>query len=303
MKNTVYFNLKVDCESTQASVNDPGLGERAVRGIAEILAGTGMKATFMVIPSDIKIHSRIYLELEKEGHETGLHLHPADQGYQEFLGVYGFDTQVKILNEAIDEFSQAMGKKPGSFIPGYHSANDHTFPALVEAGIRQGAVSLPTRNLPQCACIWGDSPMDIYYPHKYNRSLRGNLDFVEIPPTVDPQSRMWGGGHPQDLRIELVDAKNHWYTIEKSITRQLAGPREMVRYVMASTHNTFDYSDPKNFRRETLLGIIAAVKSIAENKGCVLEAQTIESLAAEYRRKNPLPEKPKELFLDTRGRS
>lgn len=300
---TMYFTLQVDCEATQQSIRDPKLGERAIRGLGHICAETGIKASFQVIPPDIKKHFRIYRQLEAEGHEIGLHVHPTEQGYQEFLGVYGFDEQVKIVREAMDVFAQQMGRAPRGFTPGYGSANDHTFPALESLGLRHGLVSFPTRNLPQCACVWGNSPQDLHYPHRYNRCLCGNVDFVDVPPTIDPDSRMWGGAHPQDLRVELVDAKNHWYTIHKSVLRQLsAGEKVPVKYVKAVTHNTFDYSDKRNFRRETLLGIIAAAKKICVEQGCRMAAATSEELAAEYRRKTPLPKGGQTLQLDTRGR-
>lgn len=48
------------------------------------------------------------------------------------------------------------------------------------------------------------------------------MNFVDLPPTVDPDSRMWGGAQPLNLRVELVDAKNHWYTIDKAVRRQIA---------------------------------------------------------------------------------
>lgn len=304
MSNTtdIWFNVQVDCEATQHSINDPALGERAIRGLGQVLAETGMKGTFVVIPPDIKVHAHIYKELESEGHEIGLHLHPADQGYQEFLGVYGFDDQVRILEEAIEVFAQAMGRRPRCFTPGYCSANDHTFPALEAVGLTHGKVSLPTRNLPQCACIWGSSPLEVHYPHRFNRSLKGNVNFVDVPGTVDVESRMWGGAHPQDLRVELVDAKNHWYTIHKNVVRQAAGDDIPVKHLKAATHNIFDYSDPKNFRRETLLGIIAAAQRICEDQDCTLVPATTADIAEEFRRKVPLPTEEQKLELDTRGR-
>jgi len=301
--NDVYFNFQVDCEALQKSVNDAGLGERAIRGLGEIGAQTSTKATFVVIPLDIRRHAPVYKELEAQGHELGLHLHPADQGYDEFLGVYGFDEQVKIIREAMDVFAQHFGRLPVCFTPGYSSANDHTYPALEMLGFRHGLVSIPTRNLPQCACVWGNSPQDIHYPHRHNRCLCGDVDFVEIPPTIDPDSRMWGGAHPQDLRVELVDAKNHWYTIHKSLRRQLAaGQNVPVKYIKALTHNTFDYSDPRNFRRETLIGIITAVRNICESEGVTLKPATTADIAEEYRRRAPRPQTGVKLTLDTRGR-
>lgn len=300
----MMFNVQIDCEATQHAINDQDLGERAIRGLGEIFAQTGMKGTFTVIPSDMKVHSSIYKELEADGHEIGLHIHPADQGYEEFLGVYGFDDQARILTEAMYIFAEHMGYRPKCFTPGYGSANDHTYPVLESVGLRHGLVSIPTRNLPQCACVWGNSPLDVHYPHRFNRCLRGDVDFVEVPPTVDVESRMWGGAHPQDLRIELVDAKNHWYTVNKNVTRLVqAGDTIPVKHLKAVTHNIFDYSDPRNFRRETLYGVMAAVKSICEAQGCNLVFATTEDIAREYRSLVPLPVGGAKLELDTRGRS
>ena len=299
----MHFNIQVDCEATQKSIADPGLGERAIRGIGEVLSKEGLKATFVVIPSDLEVHAAVYRELEAEGHEVGLHVHPAEQGHDEFLGVYGFDDQVSILKDGIEAYGEAFGKAPRAFTPGYFSANDHTFPALESLGFRHGTVSMPTRNLPQCACVWGDSPLDLHYPHRHHRSLSGDVDFVDMPPTVDVASRMWGGAHPQDLRIELVDAKNHWYTIHKNVKRQVdAGDAVPVKYLKALTHNIFDYSDPRDFRRETLLGVIAAVRRICEEQECELVPATVEAIAEAYRAEVALPGSGDKLMLDERGR-
>jgi len=297
------FNLQIDCEATQHAIHNAELGERAIRGLADILSKTGSKATFVVIPSDMKVHSHLYQELEAQGQEIGLHLHPADQGYNEFMGVYGFDEQMKMLKEAMEIFSEFMGRMPECFTPGYCSANDDTYPALESVGLKHGTVSLPTRDLPQCASVWGRSPLDAHYPHRYHRCLSGDIDFVDVPSTLDPESRMWGGSHPQDLRIELVDAKNHWYTIHKSVMRQIeAGDRIPVKYLKAVTHNVFDYSDSHNFRRETLLGVIEAAREICKRQQCELIPATTGNIAAEYRSKVPLAKSGITLELDTRGR-
>ena len=303
MTETIYFDIQIDCESLQHAVADADLGERAIRGLGEILAKTNTKATFAVIPLDIQRHASIYKELESQGHELALHVHPADQGYEEFLGVYGFDDQIKIIREAMDVFAQHFGRLPICFTPGYASANDHTYPVLEQLGFRHGLVSIPTRNLPQCACVWAGAPQDLHYPHRYNRCLPGDVDFVSVPLTIDPDSRMWGGAHPQDLRVELVDAKNHWYTIHKSIKRQLAaGEKIPVKYLKAATHNVFDFSDPQNFRRETLFGMIAAARNICEQEGVQFVPATTGEIAGHYRRLVPRPLAGVKLHLDTRGR-
>lgn len=300
---TIHFTVQIDCEATQHSIRDPALGERAVRGLAEILAETGMKGSFLVIPSDLEAHASLYRELEAAGHEVGLHTHPADQGWQEFLGVYSFDEQCTIIGDGLKVFEQTMCRPCRCFTPGYGSANDHTFPALEALGLTHGLVSIPTRNLPQCACVWGNSPRDAHYPHRFNRCLTGDVDFVDVPATIDPDSRLWGGAHPQDLRIELVDAKNHWYTIHKNVQRLIAaGDQVPVKYIKAVTHNTFDYSDARNFRRETLLGVIAATKDICAQAGVDVVAATTDEIAAAYRQCVPRPQGGMTLELDTRGR-
>ena len=295
------FALQIDCEATQRSIADADLGARAVRGLAEVLDREGLRATFIVIPPDLRAHRDLYREMSDARHEVGLHIHPGEQGYQEFLGVYGPAEQTRIIREGIEAFEDCMGASPRSFTPGYCSANDHTYGVLENLGFTHGTVSMPTRNLPQCACVWGDSPLGAHYPHRHNHSLSGDVDFVDVPPTLDPASRMWGGAHPQDLRIELVDAKNHWYTIHKSVLRQRE-TRETVPYLKAVTHKIFDYSDPRDFRRETLLGVIAAAREICGEQGFDLTAATTQEIAAAYRAAVPLPREEVELELDTRGR-
>lgn len=298
----IHFTFQIDCEATQRSIQNAALGARAARGLAEILAEQNLKGTFVVIPSELEANGAVYRELAEQGHEVGLHTHPAEQGYEEFLGIYSYEEQIRILQEGVDVFTEVMGFAPQAFTPGYGSANDHTFPALEALGFRHGTVSIPTRVLPQCASIWAGAPLDMHYAHRYNRCLAGDMDFVSIPATLDPESRMWGGAHPQDLRIELVDAKNHWYTIFKSVQRQQRAGVPVFS-IRAVTHNIFDYSDPRDFRRETLLGVIAATRRICEQEEATLVPVTTAELAAAYRKAVPRPAANPRLELDTRGRA
>jgi hypothetical protein len=280
----LYFNLQIDCESTQFALQNPALGERAIRGLGDVLAETKTLGTFLVIPGDIEAHLNIYRDLEKQGHEIGLHYHPSEKNRSEFLGSESPDIQRRVLREAMDRFAQATGRLPLGFCPGYGSANDYTYGILEELGLKHGLVSFPTRNLPQCACVWGNSPLDPHYPHRYNKSLEGDA-------------------HPQDLRVELVDAKNHFYTVEKAVRRQNAAATPL-RQIHAVTHNTFEFDDPANFRRETYRGIVEATRRIAEREQMVFTPTTLEKLAAEFRRLRPLvPGTVSELKLDVRGRA
>lgn len=302
-KMEFYFLIRTDCEATAQAVQDSNLGERSVRGLLDIYSRENLLGTFYVIPGDLQASPSMYKEAAAAGHEVGLHVHPADLGFEEFLGVYGPDEQRKILKQAGDEFAQVMGYWPKGICQGYASANDYTYAILDELGFTHGTIALPGRILPECASVWAGATLGICYANPYNRILPGWLDFVEIPPTVDPDSRMWGGKHPQDLRVELVDAKNHWYTIAKSMDRQLADDKLPVKYIQACTHNIFEYSTTGDFRRETLEMIVQHTRNIAETKGIEIIPATLRQVAEAFRKKCPGEKAhPGKLKLDTRGR-
>lgn len=297
---SLYFSLFVDSEATQHSIRDADLGKRADTGIAELLEARNLRGTFHVLPGDAKANAPLYHELKTRGHEIGLHVHPAEQGYGEFFGIYGPAEQHAILREARQTTEEALGFAVGSLCIGYGSTNDHSYGVFHEQGFRHGMTSIPTRILPECASVHAGAPLGMHYANPHNRVLPGNLDYVEVPVTVDPESRMWGGKHPQDLRIELVDAKNHFYTMKKSIDRQLAEQSSVV-YLLAITHNVFDYSNPHDFRRATLNGVLDHAQRLASQYQLQLTATTIGELADTYRQAVPLSDSPVELKLDRRG--
>ena len=297
-----FVSVRADCEATAHAVRDPALGERSVKGLLEVLQREQLTGTFYVIPTDLETSPDLYREAEAQGCEIGLHVHPADLGSEEFLGVLGPEDQRAVLEQASNRFGKVMGRAPKSVCVGYNSANDYTYPIFVDLGFTHGKASCPTRVLPECASVWAGAPLDAHYVHPYNRLLPGWLSFVELPNTIDPESRMWGGKHPQDLRVELVDAKNHWYTIAKAVDRQLRD-QPFVKYIEICTHNTYDYADPANFRRETLGKMIAHTKRILADKGCAWVPATAGMIAAAFRAACPLDHvRANRLVLDTRGR-
>jgi peptidoglycan/xylan/chitin deacetylase (PgdA/CDA1 family) len=302
MSDTVFWvNWSIDCEATQHSVNDAALGTRGASGFADILDGHGLRGNFFTIPGDLESNPDLYRSFLKRGHEVGLHLHAADEGYFEFVGVMGPDEQREVISKARDRWAQVMGFPPASFCMGYGSANDYTYGVLEDLGFGYGQVGIPGRRLAECACVWEGEPLTIHYANRYNRLLPGDLDFIDIPHTVDPESRMWGGKHPQDLRVELVDAKNHWYTVQKAVQRQLNDDAVPLKVIRGVTHNTFDYTDPANFRRETLIALIDSMRGIIEKTGCALRPATLGEIAAEYRRTVPKTDVKALLKLDRRG--
>ena len=300
MTEKLFVNFFIDCEATQPALKDPALGERASEGFADVLEAHELRGTFHVIPSDLEASPQLYRHLAQRGHEIGLHIHPAADGYEEFLGVYGPQEQHEIISQAASRFAQVMGFRPATFCPGYGSANDHTYGVLYELGFRHGMTAIPTRVLPECCSIHAGAPLDVHYAHRHNRVLVGDLDFVEIPLTVDPDSRLWGGKHPLDLRVELVDAKNHWYTTKKAVDRQVAG-KTPVKIIRGVTHNTFEYSQPGDFRRQTLVQMIHHIRTIAEAAELQMVPATADQIASAYRSAVPLGSATTRLTLDRRA--
>ena len=289
------------CEATQHSVQDPDLGERGTRGFAEVLDTYGIKGLFLVIAGDIESRPSLYRELHDAGHQLGIHVHPADEGYHEFAGVMGPDEQRTMFIDANERWAQVMGFRPETLAIGYGSANDFTYPALEEAGFDHGNISLVGRRLPECACVWEGTPPYIHYANRYNRLLPGDMDFIEIPHTVDLESRMWGGKHAMDYRAELVDAKNHWYTAHKAVKLQKDDDNVPVKVIRGTTHNTFDLLDKNNFRRQTLIGMIEGLKGILAEEDCDSLWVPWKTVADTYRRIVQKVDIKKIMTLDRRG--
>ncbi|MFA9479552.1 polysaccharide deacetylase family protein [Phycisphaerales bacterium AB-hyl4] len=297
----VRLVMSIDCEALQQSIADPALGERSTRGFADVLEANKLRGTFYVISPDLEAHAAVYRDLDRRGHEVGVHIHAGEHDAPEFLGLLSAEEQRRVIQDNVDRFAQVMGRPPLSVCLGYGSANDATYPLLADAGFRHGGASIPGRRLPQCASCWDGAPLDVHYAHRWFRMLPGDLDFVEIPPTVDPDSRMWGGKHCQDLRIELVDAKSHWHLMDKTIARQVRDGVAMP-VVRATTHNIFEYDDPRNFRRQTLEGTIQGFLDICQRRELSWQTATSADVAERFRALHSLPTTAAVPELDTRGR-
>ena len=277
----------IDCESTQPGIEDPALGRSALSGFSGILEAEGWRGTFFLIRSELEPLGDLLAEKAGAGHELGVHTHPDACGYPSpYLGTYGAGTQREIIEGTIDVFDGIVGMRPVSCRPGFASANDHTFPVLAACGIRQTSASMPGRKMTKLASNWAGAPLFTHYAHPHNRFLVGGLDLVEIPISVDWETMIWGGLHPQDLRIEYTDAKNHSFAIEKIMRRQVAEDLPLKALTIL-THNLYRYDDSSNFRRQTMMGMIETIRRCAADLGLEVEGSTIAEAAADYRRAVP----------------
>ena len=273
----VLFTM--DCEATAEFSSEGGppsweSAEKAITGYCELLLEKGLTPTLFVVPRAAERLGPVLLKLERLGAELALHFHPQDHGYADYLGAYTYDEQMQMLAIAGDAWSAALGRWPKSFRGGNASANDATFPALAELGFKQGSLSIPGRNFTRVRSNWPDSPMRPYRTNRANRLIPGDMDFLEIPITVDWESVMWGGLTKLELRVEMVDARAHGFTIRKSIDRQLGEGFENP-YLVILTHNIFDYSDLNEFRRNVLLGIIGEIENHARQRELIIRGHTV----------------------------
>jgi peptidoglycan/xylan/chitin deacetylase (PgdA/CDA1 family) len=278
----------MDCESCHPNINDAELGKNAVRGFTQVLNELNWKATLFAIPEELSPLREVFKDAAGGGHELALHLHPQAAGEKsDYLGTFSPEKQAQIIRQGMVKFQALLQVEPTTCRPGYGSANDATFGVMAECGIRQASASFPGRTMSQLASNWGGAPLFAHYTHPYNRLLAGSMDFVEIPISVDWESMIWGGCHPQDLRVEYTDAKNHSFLIRKIMQRQMRENQPFLALVIL-THNLFRYEDRENFRRETMLGMIDTIRKCAQELNVEIVGSTISQAAEAYRAVTPL---------------
>ena len=287
-REDIFIIFTMDCERVRR-YSPPGgpetweLSERAIRGFSEVMEENGLLATFFIVPETAERHRALWLDLMSRGFELAVHYHPQSfRGgeWKDYLGGYSYQEQKSQLREVIKDWTRALGIKPESFRPGNVSANDDTFRVLYELGFRQGSVSVPERNLPEYKAVWvGANP----YPHHTspsNRLIEGDMDFFEVPITIDRERRVWQGKDPLELRVEFAGLEDHVETIEKWI-RHLTETDIPIKHLVVITHNFFDYSDDSGEMRKRLEGIARYAYEISEEYGLNPVPSTIKQIHIE----------------------
>lgn len=282
----LYVIFTMDCEAVNEFAAEGGppdweFSKRSIEGYCNLLNSEGFMPTLFLVPLTAEKLSSFLGNLSQTCFETALHLHPQDYGYKDYLGSYNFDMQYKMIGEAKDRFTQALKSEPQSFRGGNLSANDHTFPVLKELGFKQGSLSVCNRNFTRVRSNWKGGHLYPYHVSDANRLIEGDMDFLEVPVTSDWESIMWGGLTPLELRVEMVDARSHGFTIRKNIKRQL-DENFKAPVIVVLTHNIFDYSDPLEFRTTVLKGIIKEINDCADEFDLNIKGPTLSSYHEEF---------------------
>ena len=250
-RDKVHFIFKVDCEPLRAL--SPMCGgpetwdesEAAVSAIREVFEVHGLRhaLTFFPTPEAARAHAPMWREWMAEG--VGLGIQPNVPGfrfptYDKDLGQYDESTERQIIGEAIDDYSDALGFRPSSYVPCCGSRSPATARLLVEAGFRQMGSPSPGRYFPDRAdrCNVGIFP----FPHWGNS--RHHLLPGWLPLCVVPNSSDLTGGRgvrPTDLRAEAAVGEETQARFRRIIDDaiELSGLIEApVRTVVGNTHNT-----------------------------------------------------------------
>ena len=263
--------------------------ERAIRGFADALSRHDLVATLFITPETAAVHKPLFIELEQRGFELGMHLHPQsfrDNTCTEHLGGYSYDQQVEILSQAQDDWAQSFGRRSASFRPGHFSANDATFRALYDCAFRQGSVSPPDREIPQLRSVWRGADPDAHHAHPSFRLIAGDLDFYEVPMTVDAARRMFDGGSALEFRIEWGTADELLSVVAKRVD-DLVERDVAMKTLVSITHNMFEFEDPEDEHRQSLDGVTERLREVVGPSGLKLVAATLAQVHERADRNTP----------------
>lgn len=260
--------------------------ERFIRGYARRAAAHGYPVSYMLHPEVTEHHADLFLELEAEGACLGLHLHPwkfADGHYQAHFGGLSAEMQAAILSEATAVWYGHMGKRPRYFRPGTFSANDSTFGVLDRLGFLGGSVSIPGRVYPDLNAVWAGATLDPHRGHGSFRQVPGDLDFVNIPLSVDISGLEDRNGRQfhWDLRPDWQSAD--YSRIARNIVSQVRARAPRVPVVHMVTHNDNDYGDDNDRVCRNFESVLAEIGAAIREAGAEPVGATFADVVAMVR--------------------
>ena len=126
---------------------------------------------------------------------------------------------------------------------------------MFELGFRQGSLSEPGRALALRDAIWINAPRDPHYVDKNNYLLAGDLPFLELPVTTDPENEL-ARGVPYALQIEAGSVEGlHREVIMHNLERFEAEQVPFCTLLFYGNTRT-DYYQDGDKHTQTLEGIL-----------------------------------------------
>jgi hypothetical protein len=204
--------------------------------------------------------------------------------YLAHFGGLSAEEQHALLSEAGAIWTDAIGHKPLYFRPGTYSANDAMYGVLSSLGYEGGSCSAPGRVLPEMQAIWTGAELD---PHRANavfRQTAGDLDFVNVPQSMD-MSRLLEGRIGRRMYADLrpdVDWPGQygaaWSTIATNILAQTMARNPAVGTIGCQTHNHYEYLDPESAQVQRLRAMLGEVRKACDAAGVTRLGSTLADI-------------------------
>ena len=275
-EHDVHVFFTMDCERARPrdlsefciwGPPDWEFSERSIRRFDAILAEEGYVATYFIVPDTAVAHAGMWAELAARGNELGLHLHAqgfGDMRWDRFFGEYDEDSQLKLLDEAMEAWATAVGRRPTVFRPGNFSGNPSVFGTLLKAGLVAGSVALPGRVRREVFADWRGFGASC-------RLLPSDADpqeaFLDVPVSASHARALGEGEHRDPLHLRVEAKSMGQDSLREVVAENLTGPvadPSLPRTLVVMTHNTPDYAQAEyEDRLRSLIGITRA---------CVAEA-------------------------------
>lgn len=283
----MHVVLTLDCErpnsETDQRASGPpsqAVGIESAQGYVNTAESRGYPVTLFVHPEVAVADPAAFKQFEADGHNLGLHLHPwrfADQKYGAELGALSESDARAVISEATSMWQSALGYRPKLFRGGAASANDSTFRILAELGFEGGSTTIPGRIYPDIHAIWAGSDPD---PHRANavfRQLPGDLDFAEMPISVDLSRKVHKNGRSfhWELRPDWdVDYDEVAFNILSQIKTRAAD----VPVINMVTHNDHNFADPNDLHSASFSSIIDAIEKACDKAQLTPIASSVQQI-------------------------
>lgn len=300
IKIVVTMDVEPTTATTHPTATGPaewGLGERAVRGYAELAGDHGFPVTYFIHPEAALAQADMFDELRSRGACLGLHIHAwkyamwrhQSKRYMAHYGGLSESDQRALLAEAGALWQQMLGEWPRYFRPGTFSANDAIFRVLDDLGFDGGSCSVPGRQMPEMQAVWNGTEPDPHRGHAYFRQLAGDLEFVNMPLSADfslaLEGRIGRRLHP-DLRPDTDWQAQYglsYDTIAANIVGQVLARAPQVPVINVVSHNHYDYRDPRDPARQRLQQSLKALAGACAAAGVEPVGATLAEIVDDVR--------------------
>ncbi len=271
-RDTLYVLFTMDClpavrKATEGGPKTWEISARSIESFCTQLHAAGYPVTLFASPDCAEEHSPLLEELtDALDAELGLYVSPklaTDGQYKRYLGAYGEEEQREIVKIAMDRFMDAMERRPQSFRSAEFSASDDTFGVLYSLGFQQGSVSAPGRQVAKYQAVWVGAPTTPHYPSRDDRLQEGDLPFLEVPVTTDPDRVV--GGVSAELCVDTGKFETwHRQIIERHL-ESLEAQDTAFKLLCLFTRNGSAYHQRSAQPAENLARILDHLESLRES--------------------------------------